>query len=171
MHERVRFKTYDDYANYCTRLEQQPGSIKDITKLMKLGLKEGRTPPRVTLKGVPGQFERLLDGGLRALAKPFENMPESISADQQKELSVRFELKSYPAVYAALKKFGEFVTDDYIPKCRQDIAAISWPDGEEYYAHPWNARGRSSRAKTWCGAGWSRKKPAVIPTATRFWYA
>ena len=61
MHERVRFKSADDYANYCTRLEQMPGSIRNIIKLMKLGLKEGRTPPRVTLKGVPGQFESLLD--------------------------------------------------------------------------------------------------------------
>lgn len=135
MHERVRFKTYDDYANYCTRLEQMPGSIRNIVKLMEIGLAEGRTPPRVTLKGVPGQFERLLGGGLRALAEPFENMPEAFSADQQKELRARFELKSYPKVYAALKKFGEFVTDEYIPKCREDIAAISWPDGEEYYAH------------------------------------
>ncbi|MCH8879006.1 MAG: DUF885 domain-containing protein [Planctomycetes bacterium] len=135
MHERVRFKTDDDYANYCTRLEQVPGSVRNIVKLMKLGLKEGRTPPRVTLKGVPGQFERLLGGGLRSLAEPFENMPEVISADQQKELRARFELKSYPAVYAALKKFGEFVTEEYIPKCREHIAAISWPDGEEYYAH------------------------------------
>ena len=134
MHERVRFKTADDYANFCTRLEKQPESTRNIIKLMKLGLKEGRTPPRVTLKGVPGQFERLLDGGLRALAEPFEDMPEAISADQQKELRARFELKSYPAVYAALKKFGEFVTEEYIPKCREDIAAISWPDGEAYYA-------------------------------------
>ncbi len=135
MHERVRFNSYEDYANYCTRLEQLPGSVRNIVQLMKMGLAEGRTPPQVTLMGVPAQFKTLLDGGLRAIAEPFERMPQAISADRQKELRARFELKSYPAVYGAMEKFGHFVEKQYIPNCRTDIAALSWPDGEAFYAH------------------------------------
>ena len=125
MHERVRFKTFEDYANYCTRIEQIPASLRNISALMKLGLKEGRTPPQVTLKGVPGQFKTLLNGGLRALAEPFERMPDTLGEDQQKEVRARFELKSFPAVYAAMEQFGEFVEREYIPHCRSVTAALA----------------------------------------------
>ncbi len=135
MHERVRFNSYEDYANYLTRLELVPGAIRNIIKLMKIGLAEGRTPPQVTLRGLPDQFKGLRDGGLRALAEPFERLPDSISADQRRELRARFELKSYQAVYGAMEKLGEFVANEYIPNCRKDIAAVTLPNGEAFYAH------------------------------------
>lgn len=135
MAERVRFASDEDYENYLKRLEQTPQQAADTIELLKLGLAEGRTPPQVTLKGVPAQFAALLDGGLSALAEPFERFPDSISAEQRAALQKRFKDVSLPAVRGAIEKLGDFVVKEYIPKCRTGIAAIDLPDGEAFYAH------------------------------------
>ncbi len=135
MHQRVRFDRYDDYANYFTRLEQVPKLVGDTIELMRLGVEEGRTPPRVTLLGLPDQFERLLGGGLDELATPLNDFPRSIDDEQRTSLRHRYEAVSLPAVREAVRRLGEFVTEEYIPNCRESIAATDWPDGEAYYAY------------------------------------
>lgn len=134
MHERVRFAGYDDYANYLTRLEQVPRSIADTIAAMRLGLAERRTPPKVAILGVPGQTRALLAGGLNALAGPFERMPARITPSQRTELKRRFDTRSMPAVRGAIKLFSAFLTDEYVPNCRETIAAHDLPDGQAYYA-------------------------------------
>jgi uncharacterized protein (DUF885 family) len=135
MHRRVRFGSYDDYANYLTRLEHVPKLVGDTIELMRLGSKEGRTPPRVTLLGLPDQFERLLDSGLDELATPLNDFPGLIDNEQRAGLRQRFETVCLPAVREAVRQLGEFVTSEYIPKCQDSIAATDWPDGEAYYAY------------------------------------
>lgn len=134
MHERVRFAGYDDYANYLTRLEQVPRSIADTIAAMRLGLEEGRTPPKVAILGVPGQTRVLVEGGLNALAGPFERMPARITPSQRAELKRRFDTRSMPAVRGAIQQFSAFLTDEYLPNCRETIAAHDLPDGQAYYA-------------------------------------
>lgn len=134
MHEGVRFAGYDDYANYLTRLEQVPRSIADTIAAMRLGLAERRTPPKVAILGVPGQTRALLAGGLNALAGPFERMPARITPSQRTELKRRFDTRSMPAVRGAIKLFSAFLTDEYVPNCRETIAAHDLPDGQAYYA-------------------------------------
>ena len=136
MAQRVRFNNYDDYANYLIRLEQVPAHIDNTIELMRLGLQEQRTLPQVTLLGIPDQFKALVEGnGLRMLADPFARMPESISPQQRETLGEQFENQVYPAVVGAVDKLGRFFVDEYLPQCRQSIAAIDWPDGEAYYNH------------------------------------
>jgi uncharacterized protein (DUF885 family) len=136
MGERVRFQYAEDFENYLTRLEQVPRMLEDTADLMRLGLEEGRTPPRVVLEGVPMHFRALVEGGgLRMLAAPFARMPGVIAAETQRALRERFETVSFPAVREAIERFGEFVIHEYIPDCRETIAAIDWPDGEAFYNH------------------------------------
>ncbi|MHC5024886.1 MAG: DUF885 domain-containing protein, partial [Planctomycetota bacterium] len=136
MAERVRFASATDYENYLIRLEQVPKRIDDLVERMRLGVAEGRTPPRVTLLGVPGQFESLLKpDGLDALDAPFDRFPEHVAPDEQVELRRRYDEVSRPAVQAALARLGRYVSEDYVPGCREGIAATNWPDGAAYYEH------------------------------------
>lgn len=135
MAERVRFQSAEDYENYLIRLEQSPRKIDDAIERMRLGIAEERTPPAVVLEGVPIQFEALLAGGLEALRAPFNRMSRSISAARYEILLERFETTSLPAVRDAIERFGEFVRSEYLPACRDSIAAIDWPDGEAFYNH------------------------------------
>lgn len=134
MAERVRFSNYEDYANYLSRLEQVPKLVGDTIERMKLGVKEGRTLPQVTLMGIPAQFHALLDGGgLRVLGDPLARMPDNITAEQKKELEERFQTRSFPLVRDAVAKLFQFFVNEYLPHCRTSIAAIDWPEGEEFY--------------------------------------
>ncbi len=134
MGERVRFVGAMDYENYLRRLDLAAKSLGHATALLRMGLAEGRTPPRVTLSGLTGQIDALLDGGLDALAKPFTQMPDSISQERADALQRRFGREARPGIERALREFGVFLRDEYIPGCRQGIAAKGLPDGEEYYA-------------------------------------
>jgi uncharacterized protein (DUF885 family) len=135
MCERVRFADYEDYANYLTRLECVPRAVDDAIELMRLGLKEGRTPPRVTMKGIPGQFRGLLEEGqLRVLAGPLRELRGVDDERQRQALRQRFETLSFPAVRRALEKLRGFLVDTYIPQCRTTIAASDLPEGAAYYA-------------------------------------
>lgn len=135
MNERVRFRDVTDYENYLKRLEQTPQRIDDTIELLKLGIREGRVPPKVCLQGVPGQFEAIRKGGLKSLAGPFEYSTAALSEADRVRLKQRFEAQIVPAVQAALDRLGAFVTNEYIGKCRESIAAADWPDGQAYYAH------------------------------------
>ena len=134
MAERVRFNSAEDYSNYLKRLEQTPKLVDDIIERLKLGVQEKRTPPQVTVMGVKEQFAALLEGdGLKALAEPFARMPQTISAEESKRLKDRFDATSLPAVREALAKLDSYFEKDYLPNCRQTIAAIDWPEGADYY--------------------------------------
>ncbi len=137
MAEQVRFRNYGDYSDYLTRLELVPELVNQTIDLLDLGAAEGRTPPRVTLEGLPDQFDALvaIGGGLSALAGPLERMPQQITAARQQELRERFDDVSMPGVILAVRALGDYVTDQYIPQCRESIAAVDLPDGAAYYAY------------------------------------
>ncbi len=137
MAEQVRFRHYDDYAAYLTRLELVPELVNQTIELLQLGAAEGRTPPRVTLAGVPDQFDALVapGGGLSALSEPLQRMPDLISLAQRKELRDRFDDASMPGVVLAVRALGDYIVDEYLPQCRESIAAVDLPDGEAYYAY------------------------------------
>ncbi|MHC4415162.1 MAG: DUF885 domain-containing protein [Planctomycetota bacterium] len=135
MGERVRFAGDDDYVNYLKRLGQVPKLVHDTIDLLRTGLQEGRTPPRVTLLGLTGQFQAILDGGLDALVEPCTHMPASINEARRQELRRRFDEEVFPVVWSAVSELEEYVVNRYIPGCRETIAAADLPDGEAYYAH------------------------------------
>ncbi|MCI0675138.1 MAG: DUF885 domain-containing protein [Phycisphaerales bacterium] len=134
MAQRVRFNSFDDYANYLKRLEQVPKLIDDTIDRMRLGLKENRTRPKVALEDVREQFASLLEAdGLNALAEPFTQMPADITEPNAGLLKHRFNNASLPGVRKALSKLAAFFNQEYWPNCRQSIAAIEWPEGQEFY--------------------------------------
>lgn len=135
MADRVRFKFAEDYANYLKRLQAVPTMVDATIELLRTGMKEGRTPPQVVLKGVEEQFAALLaDGGLKSLDEPFEHMPATISPDEQAKFRSQHEKLGKTAVASAIRKLSEFYQKIYLPGCRTTIAAIDWPDGEAFYA-------------------------------------
>ena len=136
MAEQVRFETADDYADYITRLELVPQMISQTIERLKLGAEEGRTPPRVTLDGLPDQFSAILDDdGLTPLRAPFDRMPDTIDARKRQALLDRYDDQTEPIVRSALERFRVYVVDHYLPACRDTIAASALPDGDAYYSY------------------------------------
>jgi uncharacterized protein (DUF885 family) len=137
MGERVRFRADEDYDNYLKRLALVPRLVSQNLELLQIGLGEGRTPPQVTLAGLPSQFDAILadGGGLETIRGPLAELPASLSDPQADELRRRFDEEVYPAVRGAMRHLRDFVIETYIPGCRQTIAAADLPDGEAYYAY------------------------------------
>jgi uncharacterized protein (DUF885 family) len=136
MSEGVRFRTQIDYENYLTRLEAMPRSVDNAIERMKLGVSEGRTPPKVVLLGVESQIDALLaDGGLDMLAEPLDELPSHIAEPVANALRIRFDTSAMPKVRAALQRLRTYFVEDYLPNCRTAIGASALPDGGAFYAH------------------------------------
>lgn len=138
MHERVRFRDATDFRNYVARLKQIPKMVDDVIALARLGMQEGRTRPRITLAGLEDQFRKLLGsegrrGGLEALRTPLAGL-ERLSIEERSAIQANAD-EALRGVYAAVERLGEFVKSEYVPACRESIAASDWPDGQAWYAH------------------------------------
>lgn len=133
--EGVRFDDREAYLDYLTRLEQVPTMIAQYIELLRLGVAEGRTPPRVTIEDIPGGVDLLLEGGLGGLERPLERMPASVSAADRELITSRFHRESIPKVRAGLEAFGRFLRAEYVPACRESIAASALPEGAAFYDH------------------------------------
>jgi len=136
MHKRVRFEKIIDYENYIKRLLQVPQWIDEVITRLKKGLEQNYTPPKITVQGVPEQFASLLKrDGINALRTPFEQMPGFMSEQTAEQLRTRFDDQALPAVRHALEKLHVFLVEQYLPTCRDTIAATALPNGEAYYRH------------------------------------
>ena len=136
MGDTARFETLRDFRQYLKRLEQVPKLIADTIERMRLGLEEGRVPPRVAMAGVAEQVRALVTpNGLDRLADPFVRAPAIIDRAELQRLRDRFDDAVLPGVRAALEELAVFLEETYVPGCRVSIAAIEWPNGEAYYAH------------------------------------
>ena len=124
-----------DYENYISRLHAFKGYVQGHIEIMRTGLREGQVPPRVTMEGVPGSLQAHLvtDPHESVFFKTMEVLPDFFPAQVVEKLRndcVQAILTSIMPGYASLH---EFLTGEYIPACRDSIAASDLPDGREYY--------------------------------------
>ena len=131
------FRTAQDYRGYLQRLAAFPRYLEQVIGLLRLGIQLGWVQPNGPLRGVPDQIQGQLvsDVGQSALYAPLLHMPETIPGAEREQLRSAARKHIAEAVFPALTKFREFVTETYFPAGDRPIAASSLPDGEAYYAH------------------------------------
>lgn len=124
-----------DYENILSRLSGLPQLIDQTIALLDVGLAEGWTQPRVTLREVPDQIEGLIvaDAMSSPLFHPFKTFPEGVSETDRKRLRADA-VEAYTShVAPALERLLDYVVDTYAPRAREPIAATALPDGEAWY--------------------------------------
>ena len=130
------FRNQNDFDNYLTRLFLFPEYMDQIIALMQEGLKNNITPPKIVLQKVPNQIsvQYQFDVKNSPFYKPFEknigSLPDSVRANYQ-ELAVK-SIKNH--VFTSYRNLFDFFTEEYLPKARKNISAISLPHGDDYYA-------------------------------------
>jgi uncharacterized protein (DUF885 family) len=136
--------TPEDYRNILARLHGLPKVVDQTLYWLDKGLKEGITPPRVTLRDVPAQVQNLLvDDPLQSpMLRAFQKFPSTVpQADQD-----RFKAEAVQAfneqVKPALRKLHDYLANTYVPAARESIAMSDLPDGREWYAY--NVRGTTT---------------------------
>lgn len=124
-----------DYEDILARLEALPTALDQNVVLMQEGLKKGYTPPKQMLRDVPKQIADLIpsDPMQSAMLAPFVEFPAEIPADERTRLTGRARAIFSAKVAPALQRYHDYVTNTYIPACRESIAATALPNGAGAY--------------------------------------
>jgi uncharacterized protein (DUF885 family) len=126
-----------DYERILVRLGALPTVLDQTRVLLDSGLAVGVTPPRITLRDVPAQFERLVpdDPMQSALLEPFTRFPSTISAGDRQRLLAEAARVYAGRVRPAYRALASYLTSTYLPRARESIAWSSLPDGRAWYAY------------------------------------
>jgi uncharacterized protein (DUF885 family) len=102
---------------------------------MRQGMAEGIVAAKCSLEGVADQLSALDVGEVDAslFFKPFKNAP-SYDDDDEREVINEARVLITTTISASLKRLAAFTTDEYLPCCRDNIAATSLPQGGRYYS-------------------------------------
>jgi uncharacterized protein (DUF885 family) len=133
----IPFETERDYRDWAVRLRAMGRQIDQTIALLKQGLKEKRTLPRVVLERVPDQIRTQLVTNPEdsALYSPYREIPDSIPAATQKRLRADGRAAVKNVVVPGYRRLLDFFERRYLPGSRTSIAATELPDGRAYYAY------------------------------------
>lgn len=136
----MRPTTVEGYQAVLSRLREIPTVIDQTIARLEKGLAAGVTPPRITLRDVPGQVQALIvdDPMSSPMLTAFKDIPRTIPADERERMT-REAVRAYQErVVPSLRKLHRYLTETYVPGAREEIAASTLPDGEAWYA--WQVR-------------------------------
>lgn len=138
--EQLPFATVKDYDNWIKRLQAFATPVGQTMVLMRKGMGEKRTNPKIIMLRVPRQIgQQIVDDATDSpFYKPFTRFPDEIAAADRERLSAQGRKAIEEVVVPAFRKLQSFINDEYLPACRDSIAASDQPDGKAYYA--WAAR-------------------------------
>lgn len=119
------------------RLQRLPELVGQTLELLRAGLERGFSPPRAALGRVPEQLRSLLTEEPRqsALLQPLtrlpSSVPEAIGASALQQAAELYRSRLVPAY----RKLEAYLTGEYLPQCRETVAASALPEGEQAYAY------------------------------------
>jgi uncharacterized protein (DUF885 family) len=126
-----------DYEDILSRLRAVPTVVDQTIALLDKGLKEGITPPRVTLRDVPAQVGNLLvDDPMKSpMLRAFQKFPATIPAGEQERLKSEAVRAFNEQAVPAFRKLQSYLANTYVPAARDSIAMSDLPDGKAWYAY------------------------------------
>lgn len=133
--DRLNFPDTRAYEDWLARLHSFDVYMDQTIQLMRRGIKEGRIHPTVIMQRVPAQIDAQLvdDPADSPFYKPFNNMPEGISAARQGTLRTRAQDVIAQKVLPSFERFRKFFENSYLPMTRSRIGASAQPDGKAFY--------------------------------------
>jgi uncharacterized protein (DUF885 family) len=128
--------TTADYEHMLARLRDVPRVVDQQIALMRRGLAEGITPPRVTLRDVRAQVQAQIvdDPAASPLLRRFASLPGTIAPDDQARLRKAAADAYVQAVRPAFERLHAFVADSYLPNARESVGMGALPNGQAWYA-------------------------------------
>ena len=130
------FGNVRDYDNYLKRLAAIPAYFDEHIGVLKQGVREGMTVPRVVLEGRDKPIRdvaELKDPAASAFYAPFAAIPTTIPAAEVERLRREGAETIRSKVIPAYAKLLAYFDREYVPKARQSIAAQALPNGKAFY--------------------------------------
>ena len=131
------FQKVKHYEDYIARLNRFPVMMDQTIELLREGLKQKITPPRITLRDVAAQIQTHANNQVEksAFYSPFQEFPEGFSAADQERLRTSGKEAVQKSIIPSYAKLHEFWTKEYYPNTRESIGISSVPNGKEWYAY------------------------------------
>lgn len=130
-------RTKEEYEDILSRLRNLPLLFVQAQERLNQGIQAGITPSRVAIRTVPQQILNLIIEYPHEsyFLKAFQQFPVSFDQETQNQLRSEAEKIYREMLFPALKDFYTYITDTYLPQCRQTIGMSALPRGREWYAH------------------------------------
>ena len=131
------FNTAADYESYLKRLAGYPALNATALTITRAAVAGGFVQPCVVLNG----FETSITGVIAPnveksrFYKPFlDNAPTGMSAADWTAMKARAATVIKDVVNPEYRKFADYYSREYKPKCRATVGASDLPQGRDYYA-------------------------------------
>ncbi|PKI04251.1 DUF885 domain-containing protein, partial [Shewanella sp. 11B5] len=116
------------------KLKQLPRYFAQQTYWLKQGLASGITPAKITLNGFEDSISAfIVPVESSGYFTPFTHYPDHFSATEKNTLTQQGRTTVEQIVLPLYQQFYNFMTEEYIPNARIDIAASALPDGAAFY--------------------------------------
>ncbi len=144
-------KNFKDFEEVLARLNLLPILLEQTQNMMKLGIEKKYTHVKFLMAKVPAQLDEFIqsDYAKNPVYRQFLELPNFLSENQKLEIQAQAKQAISTKVIPAFKNLKKFIETEYLPKCREEIAAVGLPNGPAYYSF-------SSRSKT--TTDWSAQK-------------
>lgn len=135
MLEAMRFETAKDYQDYLARLQHFGVYMDQTIALMRQGMAQGRTYPRVIMQRVSAQIahQRVADARQSPFYAPFAAMPGTIDGADALRSAAADAIRDQ--VLPAYERFATFFDQDYLPACAAAPGLAAQPQGDAFYAY------------------------------------
>jgi uncharacterized protein (DUF885 family) len=129
------FATAQDYENWIARLQSFAPYVDQVTELLRIGIREKRTAPRVIMERVRPQLaaQRVANPEDSPFFTPFNRFPPSMPASDRERLTAAGRAAIAGTVLPAFARFEKFFNGTYLPACRQSVGIADTPDGQAFY--------------------------------------
>ncbi len=129
------FATAQDYENWIARLRSFAPYVDQVTELLRIGIREKRTSPRVIMERVRPQLaaQRVANPEDSPFFTPFKRFPPSMPASDRERLTAAGRAAIAGTVLPSFARFEKFFNGTYLPACRQSVGIADTPDGQAFY--------------------------------------
>src|SRR6202051_5250890 len=127
----VPFDSVKHYEDYIARLHQIPRALSQTAEVLRAGMKDNLMPVRFLIEKLPLQCQGIIDADPFLI--PTKKYPAEIAPEEQKRLTQQITAAIDADIIPAYKAFASFLSTEYAPHGRTNLAVTSLPDGEKRY--------------------------------------
>lgn len=142
-----RLANYKEVRGYLKMLQAIPAYVQQHFALLRAGLRQGRSQPRVIFNGYESTYQdHIVDHYHQSpFFGPFEILPEDLDPKQKDSVlnAAREVLEN--KVVPAFREVKVFFEEEYLPQTRNEIGVSGTPGGKEFYQNRVNYFTTTSR--------------------------
>ncbi|SDG68531.1 DUF885 domain-containing protein [Psychroflexus sediminis] len=127
--------TYEQVRDYLNTLNAIPTYTDQHLKLLRKGLKEGISQPRIIFEGYASTYDsQIVDEAEDSyFFEPFENLPSTLSKTQKDSVIEAAKLAIETRVIPQFKRIKTFFETEYLPRTKTALGVSEGPQGQAYY--------------------------------------